>query len=433
MFALLAELPDLWDINVTDYSYEMGASRFVKEGSLEPYVGWVKQLTSKPVVSVGRFTAPDTMVRQIKQGVLDMVGAARPSIADPFLPRKIEEGRIEDIRECIGCNVCAAMHRRGVPLRCTQNPTMGEEWRRGWHPEHIAPAASERTMLVVGAGPAGLEAARALGQRGYPVTLAEARTELGGRVTREASSLPGLVEWARVRDWRVGQIDKLPNVEVFPDSELDAEQILEFGADRVVLATGASWRRNGLGRWHLAPIEGWQSANVLTPDDLMDGVVPEGPVLLFDDDYYYMGSVVAEKLLCMDLDVRFATPAGKVAEWAYTTEEQRRAQARLLELGVRLETGTLIQSLAGDKAVLACAYTGRTRDVAAASVVMVTSREPCDALYHELRGRVEIARIGDCSAPGIIAAAVYAGHRYARTLDMDPAAATAPRERALAP
>jgi dimethylamine/trimethylamine dehydrogenase len=142
---------------------------------------------------------------------------------------------------------------------------------------------------------------------------------------------------------------------------------------------------------------------------------------------------VAEKLLCMDLDVRFATPAGKVAEWAYTTEEQRRAQARLLELGVRLETGTLIQSLAGDKAVLACAYTGRTRDVAAASVVMVTSREPCDALYHELRGRVEIARIGDCSAPGIIAAAVYAGHRYARTLDMDPAAATAPRERALAP
>ena len=108
MFALLAELPDLWDINITDYSYEMGASRFVKEGSLEPYVGWVKQLTSKPVVSVGRFTTPDTMLRQVKQGVLDMVGAARPSIADPFLPRKIEEGRIEDIRECIGCNICSA-------------------------------------------------------------------------------------------------------------------------------------------------------------------------------------------------------------------------------------------------------------------------------------------------------------------------------------
>ncbi|HEY5656938.1 MAG TPA: FAD-dependent oxidoreductase, partial [Myxococcota bacterium] len=321
----------------------------------------------------------------------------------------------------------------GVPLRCTQNPTMGEEWRRGWHPERIAPATSEQKILVVGAGPAGLEAARALGQRGYAVTLAEARTELGGRVTRESSALPGLSEWARVRDWRVGQIEKLPNVEVFLGSELDAEQILEFGADRVVLATGAEWRRNGLGRWHLAPIEGWQSAHVLTPDDLMDGVVPEGPVVVFDDDYYYMGSVVAEKLARMDLDVTYATPVGKVAEWAYTTEEQRRAQARLLELGVHLATGTALQSLAHGKAVLACAYTGRAREVPAASVVMVTSREPRDALYHELCEAVEIARIGDCSAPGIIAAAVYAGHRYARTLGLDPAAAKVPRERAVVP
>ena len=76
MFALLAELPDLWDINITDYSYEMGASRFVKEGSLEPYVGWVKALTSKPVVSVGRFTTPDTMARQIVQGLLAEKGEA---------------------------------------------------------------------------------------------------------------------------------------------------------------------------------------------------------------------------------------------------------------------------------------------------------------------------------------------------------------------
>jgi dimethylamine/trimethylamine dehydrogenase len=167
MFALLAELPDLRDINITDYSYEMGASRFVKEGSLEPYVNWVKPLTSKPVVSVGRFTTPDTMVRLVRQGVLDLIGVARPSIADPFLPNKIKEGRIEDIRECIGCNICSAGHRRGVPLRCTQNPTMGEEWRQGWHPERIPAKASDRSVLVVGAGPAGLEAARALGQRGY--------------------------------------------------------------------------------------------------------------------------------------------------------------------------------------------------------------------------------------------------------------------------
>jgi dimethylamine/trimethylamine dehydrogenase len=430
MFSLLAELPDLWDINITDYSYEMGVSRFVKEGSLEPYVNWVKPLTSKPVVSVGRFTTPDTMVRLVRQGVLDMIGAARPSIADPFLPNKIKEGRIEDIRECIGCNICAAGHRRGVPLRCTQNPTMGEEWRQHWHPERISAKASDRSILVVGAGPAGLEAARALGQRGYSVTLAEARTVLGGRVTLE-STLPGLSEWARVRDWRISQIDKLANVAVFLDSELDEEQILEFGADRVALATGAAWRKSGIGRWHLAPISGWESANVLTPDDVMADVIPKGPVVVFDDDHYYMGSVVAEKLLRAECDVTYVTAAGKVCEWAYTTDEQKRAQTTLIALGVRLETGTVVEALAGDIATLACAYTGRTRDVTAASVVMVTSREPRDALYHSLNERIEIERVGDCSAPGIIASAVYSGHRYARAMDSDGAQFR--RERATTP
>ena len=126
------------------------------------------------------------MVSAIRRGVLDLIGAARPSIADPFLPTKIKEGRIEDIRECIGCNICVTGDTRYVPIRCTQNPTMGEEWRRGWHPEIIAPKKSDKEIMVIGAGPAGLEAARVLGQRGYEVSLLEARKELGGRVLRES-------------------------------------------------------------------------------------------------------------------------------------------------------------------------------------------------------------------------------------------------------
>ena len=82
------------------------------------------------------------MVSQIRRGVLDLIGAARPSIADPFLPNKIDEGRIEDIRECIGCNFCISINHQSAPMRCTQNPTVGEEWRRGWHPERIAPKGS---------------------------------------------------------------------------------------------------------------------------------------------------------------------------------------------------------------------------------------------------------------------------------------------------
>ena len=154
---MLAELPDLWDINISNWPNDSQTSRFAKEGFQEPYTSWVKQVTSKPVVGVGRFTSPDTMVSQIRRGVMDFIGAARPSIADPFLPRKIEEGRIDEIRECIGCNMCVSSDYTSTNLRCTQNPTMGEEWRRGWHPEIIPQRKSEGTVLVVGAGPAGLK------------------------------------------------------------------------------------------------------------------------------------------------------------------------------------------------------------------------------------------------------------------------------------
>ena len=158
----------------------------------------LKALTSKPVVGVGRFTSADTMVRMVTSGVLDLIGAARPSIADPFLPRKIEEGRFDDIRECIGCNICVAGDFTMSPIRCTQNPTMGEEWRRGWHPERIRPRSREAKVLIVGGGPAGLEAAQALGKRGYEVILAEEAPALGGRVAREAR-LPGMASYIRVR------------------------------------------------------------------------------------------------------------------------------------------------------------------------------------------------------------------------------------------
>ena len=212
---------DLFNVTISDYSQEMGVSRFVREASLEPFVAEVRRITGKPVVSVGRFTSPETMLSQVRRGVLDFIGAARPSIADPFIPQKIREGRLDDIRECIGCNICYAGDARGAPIRCTQNPTMGEEWRRGWHPENFGTAADPKRVLVVGAGPAGLEAAHVLGKRGHQVMLAEARDVAGGRVVLEAA-LPGLSEWKRVADYRLHQISKLANVELFRASRMTA-------------------------------------------------------------------------------------------------------------------------------------------------------------------------------------------------------------------
>ena len=424
---ILKDIPDLWDVTLEDYSFEMGTSRFVKEAGLESTISYVKKVTDKPVVSVGRFTTPDTMVRMVKEGVLDLIGCARPSIADPFLPNKINEGREDEIRECIGCNICYTGDQTFNPIRCTQNPTMGEEWRRGWHPERIKAKRSESSVLVVGAGPAGLEAAMALGKRGYSVALAEATRELGGRVLQE-SALPGLAEWIRVIDYRVAQLEKLSNVEIFRESVLDAEQILEFGADHVVLATGSTWRRSGVGHWHTVPMEGLEEAQIFTPDDLMQGRLPKDSALIFDDEHYYMGGVLAEQLRKHEIDVTLVTPESKASFYTTNTEEHPRIQARLIELGVHLELNTGLDYLEDGSAFLACAYTGRTRAVDAPSVVLVTSREPEDGLYHELQGRLPITRVGDCLAPSTIAAAVYSGHLFAEEFE-EPAQAGAPFKR----
>jgi len=427
---MLAELPDLWDVNVAEWANDSMTSRFAEEGYQEPFIDFVKKVTSKPVVAVGRYTTPDRMVSIVNKGLVDMIGAARPSIADPFLPKKIEEGRIEDIRECIGCNICVAWNNMVAPMRCTQNPTKGEEWRRGWHPERIAPKADDGTVLVVGAGPAGLEAALAAGRRGYQVVLAEATEELGGRVTRE-SRLPGLAAWARVRDYRSYQLSQMANVAVYKSSALTAAEVLDFGAAHVAIATGARWRRDGYGRSHQFPIPTAADAVVMTPDDIMDGVaVPEGPVVVYDDDHYYMGSVIAEALVERGHAVVLATPDALAAAWTSVTLEQHRIQARLLELGVEIIPSHRLAGISKDHIVLACGFSGRQTKREAAALVTVVAREPVDRLYRDLSRQpdrlaaaaiVTLKPIGDCHGPATIAAAVYEGHRFARELGEDVA------------
>jgi len=370
------------------------------------------------------------MVSQIRRGITDFIGAARPSIADPFLPRKIDEGRAEDIRECIGCNICYTGDSLSVPIRCTQNPTMGEEWRRGWHPERIHPKSSDATVLVVGAGPAGLEATRALGQRGYTVMLAEASTELGGRVAQECR-LPSLAEWVRVADYRIQQIEIMPNVDIFLDNHLTAEDALSIGAEHIVIATGSKWRNDGFGRYHAKPCPDLGPAEqVFTPNDIFKGRLPEGRAIVFDDDHYYMGPVLAEALVTHGVEVCFVTPENLVSAWGEMTDEQYQTQQRLVELGVEIITAHGLNAFDGSEARLGCVYGGKSRTLETDAVVLVTARTPVDGLYREISEQLEsmdpesaptLQKIGDCDAPAIIAAAVYAGHRYARELETDVA------------
>ena len=431
--ALLAELPDLWDVNIADWSNDSQTARFSQEGYQEQYIAHVKQLTTKPVVGVGRYTSPDAMVSAIQRGVMDLIGAARPSIADPFLPNKVQQGRTDEIRECIGCNICVTGDNLCVPIRCTQNPTMGEEWRRGWHPERIAPAQSKDTVLVVGAGPAGLELTRALGHRGYEVALADAGKRVGGRLLNDAS-LPGFSTWMRVADWRLQRIQSMPNVNLYLDSRLGADEVLGFGFNRVFVATGATWRRDGLGRQHRAPLldtsNATLAAKVFTPDDVFAGTPIPSPVLIYDDDHYYMGGALAEALRRKGLEVLLVTPATKVSEFTDMTMEQHRIQSGLHKLGVQVFTNAEIAAVhsvgSGLIVGLKNLYSDKVAPQQCQSVLMVTMRDPSDALFMALQEREaewvgagirSVQVLGDAYGPGTVAAAVYAGHRAARELD----------------
>lgn len=419
---MLADLPDLWDVNVAGWPNDSATTRFQpQDGYQNDYISFVKQVTDKPVVGVGRFTSPDQMVSLINNGVLDFIGAARPSIADPFLPNKIKDGRIEDIRECIGCNICVSADNLCVPIRCTQNPTMGEEWRRGWHPENIAPKASDSAALIVGAGPAGLECALQLARRGYEVTLAEESDELGGRVLKE-SRLPGLGAWLRVADYRLYQLRQMSNVQLFTQSRIKAEDVAELGAAHVFLATGAYWRVDGIGRSTLrTPPRIADAAHVLTADDILAGnLPPEGPVVIYDDDQIYLAGVIAEKLAVAGYDVSFVTPASLVSPFTQLTLEQARVQARLIELGVTILCNRVLSAQDAESMRLICAFSGREEEIAIASSVLVTERLRRTELHDALKlqgGFRTLELIGDAAGPGLIADAVFSGHMAARNFE----------------
>ena len=426
---MLAELPDLWDVNVSDWSNDSATSRFApSEGYQTPYIDFVRQVTSKPVVAVGRFTSPDLMASMVKNGILDFIGAARPSIADPFLPEKVRTGRIDEIRECIGCNICVASDNMAMPIRCTQNPTMGEEWRRGWHPEKIAPKGEEHEALVVGAGPAGLECAMQLAKRGYEVTLAEASGEPGGRVRME-SQLLGLGAWKRVVDHRLYDLNQRANVQLFLQSPLTIPDVLELGIGNVFIATGSEWRRDGVGRSARQPIPISNEMRILTPDDIMAGKKPDkGPVLVYDDDQIYIAGVIADHLSEAGHDVVFATPATMVSPWTEHTLEQARIQKSLIERGIKLRLSQKLTQVRAGSVELSCIYTGQMQQQSCATVIMVTERQRQSSLYDALADHSakqkdslqNLSLIGDAAAPGLIADAVYSGHMAARDFEKDP-------------
>ena len=425
---LLSEHPDLWDVNVSDWSNDSQTSRFEpNEGYQMPYVEFVKSLTTKPVVGVGRLTSPDLMVKLIDRGALDLIGAARPSIADPYLPNKIKTENTDQIKECIGCNICVSSDNFSVPIRCTQNPTMGEEWRRGWDPEYIKPKLSDQQALVVGSGPAGLECSLQLARRGYQVTLAESKSQLGGRVLFE-SGLKGLAAWKRVVDNRVHEILQKNNIEIYKESKLTSAHINELEIKNIFIATGSKWRKDGVGRSRRSPIKGIESVKVFTPEEIIQEEQNiKDPVIIYDDEQGYLAGVLADHLSSKGIDVTFVTPASVVSPWTESTLEQKRVQKSLISAGVKIVCNSLIEKIENQTAHLECVFTGAITELSCKSVVMVTERIANTSLYDQLTEQKvsnkphsiaqNIRLIGDAEAPGLIADAVFSGHLAAQDFE----------------
>lgn len=430
-FEINGELPDLWDIKMSSWFKECPSGRFAEPGHMEPYNGFVKKLTSKPVVGVGWFTSPDIMAKQINDGILDFVGAARASIADPFLPNKIKEGREDDIRECIGCNICASCYNQGIPVRCTQNPSMGEEWRRGWHPEKVKPKSSDNSVLVIGGGPAGLEATLSLARRGYSVAIADSEKELGGRINKEAK-LPGMSSYKRVIDYRVSQINQLENVDVYLDNTMARDDVLELGFDHVVTATGSTWQPSIMDE-KSAPILITKTDSIFTPEDVLEGCELQSPVIIFDFDYYYMGGLIAEYIKGLGHEVTIITPFEKVSPWSFNSNEVSEIESRLLDKDIKVLTKHRINDIGESSIKIIHQVTNKKTDVDRGSLVLVGHRKQSDTLYTQLTsdedalkasGIKSVQNIGDSNAPGAVVHATYAGHLYANTFDQDDGASS---------
>lgn len=430
---LLDDLVDLWDMQVGHLEDDVSSSRFFEPFWQRSYIEQVRPYARKPIAAVGRFTDPELMARAVKDGVIDIIGAARPAIADPFIPTKIFEGRGDDIRECIGCNICVSrFNNGGGRIVCTQNATVGEEYRRAWHPERFnGSERAEEPILIVGAGPAGMECARVLGERGFEnVHLVEARPEIGGHVNW-VSQLPDMRTWRRVVEYREAQLAKLGNVTVLTNQPMTVNDILEYGAQTVVIATGSEWDRTGTSPLTHVPLDGAEEnpGMVHTPESIMVDKRPvEGDsVLVYDCDGYYMGTSIAQKLALDGKKVTLVCPSDQIGAYLFHTDEGGHVMHALLNLGVDLVPSHVVTSIEPGKVTGHHSYhPGRTTTWSADSIVLVTQRRSRNDLYDALVADPErlqandieqVLRIGDCLEPRVIAESVFDGHRLAREID----------------
>jgi len=363
-----------------------------------------RSVVKVPVILAGRVSTPEQAERVLAAGVCDMVGMTRAMIADPEMPKKAMEGRLDDIRTCVGASEgCIGRLRQGKAITCVQNPLIGREEELGI----ITPARRSRRVLVVGGGVGGLETARVAALRGHKVTLLEAAPALGGQVL-VAARAPKREDYAAIAHWLVGQVRKA-GVDVRLNAPADVADVLKLGAESVVVATGAVPR--------VPQIPGVHLAHVTTASDVLTGQIrPGARCVVVDEDGHFTAPTTADFLTGKGCQVTIITRYFMVGE---DIDEGVRSDIyqRLFTQGVVIHPMTQAVEMLPAGLRTRHTFSGVETVLEADTVVLAFGGKANDSLFHQLTGKVpELTMIGDAVSPRRIHDALLEGTRVARTI-----------------
>lgn len=356
-----------------------------------------------PVFAACRFVEVADAERALATGRIDLVAMTRAHIADPFLLTKVREGREDEVRPCVSCNFCIGEIAGHRPITCMMNPRVGREAE--W-PEPAPPADPSRSVLVVGGGPAGMEAARVAAERGHRVRLWERAPELGGQirvgrrgVTRHELDLLRRYEEGRLR--RLG-------VEIRTGSPVAAADVTAAAPDAVVIATGSVRRRPEAPGWGRTP---------LTPEQALDGRSWEGrTVVILDSEGSWTTASVAETAANGGATVHVVTRAGAPL-WGVSYYSRMTTVERLRSLGVNLWTGVDAVFRDGRAELSSSLVSARSVIDGVTDVVVAEPPDAHDRLAAELADAgLPVHVIGDAVAPRSLLEAMYEGHSLGRAL-----------------
>lgn len=383
----------------------------------QPYAHAIKQVSSKPVFLVGRFTTPEQAEAGLASGDADAILLARQLFADPEWAVKAATGRSADIRRCVAANHCWRSVTRGGRVQCVYNPTIGREGR--WGAGTLAPVDDPRRVLVIGAGPAGLEYARVSAARGHQVTVLEAADEVGGHA-RLQSLLPGRSEFGRIGTWLAEQA-RGNGADIHLGTAVGtgdvAGTIERFAPDHVVVATGSRVRADGFQGWTGEPLPGWETGRCVGWDQVLTAAVnPTGDVLVVDDTSDLTGPLVACLLAERGARVTIVTRWPMLAIENLSDVYFEWLMPRVYESGVAVIVDHFVHRIEGNRTVLDNIHaTARQQTVPSDWIVMCTARTSINDLHEAFAAHgVSVETIGDATAPRSTYEAVYEGHRAAR-------------------